>query len=95
MYGKWDMGDEVSSRGSDFEILLERGMLLKKIYEKILKHGENDYYQPLSNGHKLFSQDIRWVVVCAAVAMDEEGDMVVSLRDPILLFLPVNLSIHI
>ncbi|CAL5426370.1 unnamed protein product [Camellia sinensis] len=48
------------------------GLFLKKIYEKILKHGENDCYQPLPNGHKLFFHDIRWVAVRAAVAMGEE-----------------------
>ncbi|KAM0978754.1 hypothetical protein ACFX1X_014939 [Malus domestica] len=43
-----------------------------------LKHGKNDYYPPLANGHRLFHHDIRRVVVCCAVAMGEEGDMVVS-----------------
>ncbi|XP_052209967.1 UDP-N-acetylmuramoyl-L-alanyl-D-glutamate--2,6-diaminopimelate ligase MurE homolog, chloroplastic [Diospyros lotus] len=42
-----------------------------------LKHGENDYYPPLPNGHRLFLHDIRRVAVRAAVAMGEEGDMVV------------------
>ncbi|KAM2779447.1 hypothetical protein COP1_014715 [Malus domestica] len=42
-----------------------------------LKHGKNDYYPPLANGHRLFLHDIRRVVVCCAVAMGEEGDMVV------------------
>nr|GMD96049.1 UDP-N-acetylmuramoyl-L-alanyl-D-glutamate--2,6-diaminopimelate ligase MurE homolog, chloroplastic [Ipomoea batatas] len=42
-----------------------------------LKHGENDYYPPLSNGHRLFLHDIRRVAVRCAVAMGEEGDMVV------------------
>ncbi|CAL5426776.1 unnamed protein product [Camellia sinensis] len=37
---------------------------------------QNDCYQPLPNGHKLFFHDIRWVAVRAAVAMGEEGDMV-------------------
>ena len=43
-----------------------------------LKHGENDYYPPLPNGHRLFLHDIRRVAVRCAVAMGEEGDMVVS-----------------
>lgn len=42
-----------------------------------LKYGENDYYPPLSNGHRLFLHDIRRVAVRAAVAMGEEGDVVV------------------
>lgn len=42
-----------------------------------LKYGENDYYPPLSNGHRLFLHDIRLVAVRCAVAMGEEGDMVV------------------
>ena len=44
-----------------------------------LKHGENDYYPPLPNGNRLFLHDIRRVAVRAAVAMGEEGDVVVSL----------------
>ncbi|CAL5351691.1 unnamed protein product [Camellia sinensis] len=65
---------------------MERGLFLKKIYEKILKHGENDCYQPLPNGHKLFFHDIRWVAVRAAVAMGEEGDMVllVTVKEEVL-----------
>lgn len=46
-----------------------------------LKHGENDYYPPLPNGHRLFLHDIRRVAVRCAVAMGEEGDMVVSFRN--------------
>ncbi|KAL5727437.1 hypothetical protein ACHQM5_000633 [Ranunculus cassubicifolius] len=42
-----------------------------------LKYGENDYYPPLPNGHRLFLHDIRRVAVRAAVAMGEEGDLVV------------------
>lgn len=42
-----------------------------------LKHGENDYYPPLPNGHRLFLHDIRRVAVRAAVAMGEEGDIVI------------------
>ncbi|KAA8522416.1 hypothetical protein F0562_013223 [Nyssa sinensis] len=42
-----------------------------------LKYGENDYYPPLPNGNRLFLHDIRRVAVRAAVAMGEEGDMVV------------------
>ncbi|CAK9141897.1 unnamed protein product [Ilex paraguariensis] len=34
-----------------------------------LKHGENDYYPPLPNGHRLFLHDIRRVAVRCAVAM--------------------------
>ncbi|KAM4074883.1 hypothetical protein ACB094_10G127800 [Castanea mollissima] len=43
-----------------------------------LKYGENDYYPPLPNGHRLFLHDIRRVAVRCAVAMGEEGDMVVT-----------------
>ena len=43
-----------------------------------LKYGENDYYPPLPNGHRLFLHVIRRVAVRCAVAMGEEGDMVVS-----------------
>ncbi|KAJ7944935.1 UDP-N-acetylmuramoyl-L-alanyl-D-glutamate--2, 6-diaminopimelate ligase [Quillaja saponaria] len=43
-----------------------------------LKHGENDYYPPLPNGHRIFVHDIRRVAVRAAVAMGEEADMVVA-----------------
>ncbi|XP_073125403.1 UDP-N-acetylmuramoyl-L-alanyl-D-glutamate--2,6-diaminopimelate ligase MurE homolog, chloroplastic [Henckelia pumila] len=42
-----------------------------------LKYGENDYYPPLPNGHRLFLHDIRLVAVRCAIAMGEEGDMVV------------------
>ncbi|XP_021668370.2 UDP-N-acetylmuramoyl-L-alanyl-D-glutamate--2,6-diaminopimelate ligase MurE homolog, chloroplastic isoform X2 [Hevea brasiliensis] len=42
-----------------------------------LKYGENDYYPPLPSGHRLFLHDIRRVAVRCAVAMGEEGDMVV------------------
>ncbi|XP_022958474.1 UDP-N-acetylmuramoyl-L-alanyl-D-glutamate--2,6-diaminopimelate ligase MurE homolog, chloroplastic [Cucurbita moschata] len=42
-----------------------------------LKHGENDYYPPLPNGHRIFLHDIRRVAVRAGVAMGEEGDVVV------------------
>ncbi|CAI9094089.1 OLC1v1029751C1 [Oldenlandia corymbosa var. corymbosa] len=42
-----------------------------------LKYGENDYYPPLANGHRLFLHDIRRVAVRCAVAMGEEGDVVV------------------
>ncbi|KAF3671777.1 hypothetical protein FXO37_07849 [Capsicum annuum] len=42
-----------------------------------LKYGENDYYPPLPNGHRLFLHDIRRVAVRCAVAMGEEGDIVV------------------
>lgn len=45
-----------------------------------LKYGENDYYPPLPNGHRLFLHDIRRVAVRCAVAMGEEGDMVVSVE---------------
>ncbi|KAK6935395.1 Mur ligase, N-terminal catalytic domain [Dillenia turbinata] len=45
--------------------------------QEYLKYGENDYYPPLSNGHRLFLHDIRRVAVRAAVAMGEEGDVVV------------------
>lgn len=42
-----------------------------------LKYGENDYYPPLPNGNRLFLHDVRRVAVRAAVAMGEEGDVVV------------------
>ncbi|NP_001266012.1 hop-interacting protein THI138 isoform X1 [Solanum lycopersicum] len=42
-----------------------------------LKYGENDYYPPLPNGHRLFVHDIRRVAVRCGVAMGEEGDIVV------------------
>lgn len=42
-----------------------------------LKHQENDYHPPLPNGHRVFLHDIRRVAVRSAVAMGEEGDMVV------------------
>ncbi|KAF5460659.1 hypothetical protein F2P56_020514 [Juglans regia] len=42
-----------------------------------LKYGENDYYPPLPNGHRVFLHDIRRVAVRCAVAMGEEGDIVV------------------
>ncbi|CAA0838752.1 Unknown protein [Striga hermonthica] len=42
-----------------------------------LKYGDNDYYPPLRNGHRLFLHDIRLVAVRCAVAMGEEGDVVV------------------
>ncbi|CAI0417288.1 unnamed protein product, partial [Linum tenue] len=45
--------------------------------QEYLKHGENDYYPPLPNGHRLFLHDIRRVAVRCAVAMGEEGDVVV------------------
>ncbi|XP_061348678.1 UDP-N-acetylmuramoyl-L-alanyl-D-glutamate--2,6-diaminopimelate ligase MurE homolog, chloroplastic [Gastrolobium bilobum] len=45
--------------------------------QEYLKYGENDYYPPLPNGHRLFLHDIRRVAVRAAVAMGEEGDVVV------------------
>ncbi|KAL6177271.1 hypothetical protein ACLB2K_048797 [Fragaria x ananassa] len=45
--------------------------------QEYLKHGEHDYYPPLPNGHRIFLHDIRRVAVRCAVAMGEEGDMVV------------------
>lgn len=45
--------------------------------QEYLKYGENDYYPPLPNGHRLFLHDIRRVAVRASVAMGEEGDVVV------------------
>lgn len=44
------------------------------------KHQENDYHPPLKNGHRVFLHDIRRVAVRSAVAMGEEGDVVVSTR---------------
>ncbi|KAI3501294.1 hypothetical protein L1887_29158 [Cichorium endivia] len=41
------------------------------------KHQENDYHPPLKNGHRVFLHDIRRVAVRSAVAMGEEGDVVV------------------
>lgn len=43
-----------------------------------LNFGENDYCPPLPNGHRLFLHDIRRVAVRCAVAMGEEGGMVIS-----------------
>lgn len=51
-----------------------------------LKQGENDYYPPLPNGNRLFLHDIRRVAVRAAVAMGEEGDVVVSVSNNFQLF---------
>ncbi|XP_004300798.1 PREDICTED: uncharacterized protein LOC101311382 [Fragaria vesca subsp. vesca] len=45
--------------------------------QEYLKHGEHDYYPPLPNGHRIFLHDIRRVAVRCAVAMGEEGDVVV------------------
>lgn len=45
--------------------------------QQYLKYGEEDYYPPLKNGHRLFLHDIRRVAVRCAVAMGEEGDVVV------------------
>ncbi|KAK0586541.1 hypothetical protein LWI29_008644 [Acer saccharum] len=45
--------------------------------QEYLKHGENDYYPPLPNGNRIFLHDIRRVAVRCAVAMGEEGDIVV------------------
>jgi hypothetical protein len=45
--------------------------------EEYLKYGANDYYPPLPNGHRIFLHDIRRVAVRAAVAMGEQGDVVV------------------
>lgn len=50
--------------------------------QEYLKYGENDYYPPLPNGHRLFLHDIRRVAVRAAVAMGEEGDVIVSFEAP-------------
>lgn len=58
--------------------------------QEYLKHGENDYYPPLPNGHRLFLHDIRRVAVRCAVAMGEEGDMVVSFCTTILFFYMCN-----
>ncbi|CAL5353066.1 unnamed protein product [Camellia sinensis] len=66
----------VASFGLGIACLLFLKSAFKKRENKILKHGENDCYQPLPNGHKLFFHDIRWVAVRAAVAMGEEDDMV-------------------
>ncbi|XP_043809823.1 UDP-N-acetylmuramoyl-L-alanyl-D-glutamate--2,6-diaminopimelate ligase MurE homolog, chloroplastic isoform X3 [Manihot esculenta] len=48
-----------------------------------LKYGENDYYPPLPNGHRLFLHDIRRVAVRCAVAMGEEGDVVLLYGAPV------------
>jgi len=45
--------------------------------EEYVKWGDEDYYPPLPNGHRLFVYDIRSIAVRAAVAMGEEGDAVV------------------
>lgn len=60
-----------------------------------LKYGANDYYPPLSNGHRLFLHDIRRVAVRAAVAMGEEGDIVVSFWSPLLFSLVQGLCSEI
>lgn len=46
--------------------------------EEYCKWGEDDYYPPLPNGHRLFCYEIRTIAVRAGVAMGEEGDAVVS-----------------
>jgi len=53
--------------------------------EEYLKHGANDYYPPLPNGHRLFLHEIRRVAVRAAVAMGEQGDVVVCFLQSFLL----------
>ncbi|XP_024364396.1 UDP-N-acetylmuramoyl-L-alanyl-D-glutamate--2,6-diaminopimelate ligase MurE homolog, chloroplastic [Physcomitrium patens] len=45
--------------------------------EEYCKWGEDDYYPPLPNGHRLFCYEIRTIAVRAGVAMGEEGDAVV------------------
>ncbi|KAK8533110.1 hypothetical protein V6N12_076391 [Hibiscus sabdariffa] len=42
-----------------------------------LKHGENDYHPPLPNGHQLYVHQNRRVAIRNAIAMGEEGDMIV------------------
>jgi len=42
-----------------------------------LRWGDDDYYPPLPNGHRLFVYDIRSIAIRAGVAMGEEGDAVV------------------
>lgn len=42
-----------------------------------LRWGDDDYYPPLRNGHRLFVYDIRSIAIRAGVAMGEEGDAVV------------------
>lgn len=42
-----------------------------------LRWGDDDYYPPLPNGHRLFVYDIRSIAIRAAVAMGAEGDAVV------------------
>lgn len=44
-----------------------------------LKHQADDYHPPLPNGHRVFLHDIRRVAVRSAVAMGEDGDIVVSI----------------
>lgn len=63
--------------------------------QEYLKHGEHDYYPPLANGHRLFLHDVRRVAVRCAVAMGEEGDMVVSFQYLciILVILPMLLAL--
>nr|GFB60724.1 UDP-N-acetylmuramoyl-L-alanyl-D-glutamate--2,6-diaminopimelate ligase MurE homolog, chloroplastic [Tanacetum cinerariifolium] len=41
-----------------------------------LKHQADDYHPPLPNGHRVFFQDIRRVVVRSAVSMGKEVDIV-------------------
>ncbi|KAK8504965.1 hypothetical protein V6N13_133664 [Hibiscus sabdariffa] len=42
-----------------------------------LKHGENDYHPPLPNGHQFYVHPNRRVAIRKAIAMGEEGDMIV------------------
>jgi len=42
------------------------------------RYGENNYNPPLPNGHRLFVHETRRVALQAAMAMGEEGDIVVS-----------------
>lgn len=43
-----------------------------------LKHGGDNSNPMLPNGHRLFVHDIRKVALQAAIAMGEEGDIIVT-----------------
>lgn len=51
--------------------------------QSYVQFGKNNYYPPLPNGHKLFVHDRRRVAVRAAMAMADNGDIVVSIFSPI------------
>ncbi|EMS50835.1 UDP-N-acetylmuramoyl-L-alanyl-D-glutamate--2, 6-diaminopimelate ligase [Triticum urartu] len=74
--GKRPMMTKIAAEKSDV-VMLTSDNPARWTMEEYLKHGANDYYPPLPNGHRLFLHDIRRVAVRAAVAMGEQGDVVV------------------